>query len=67
MTVQSLIDIFKIAPQNVQKEFSIWITEHEKIQSKNIIKTLQKSCNKKLKINDEEIIMYLLQNIFQKK
>lgn len=67
MTVQSLIDIFKIAPQNVQNEFSVWITEHKKIQSKNIIKTLEKSCKKKLQINDEEIVMYLLQNIFQKK
>jgi hypothetical protein len=67
MTVQSLIEIFKIAPQNVQNEFSVWINEQNKLQSKNIIKTLQKSCKKKLKINDEEIIMYLLQNIFQKK
>lgn len=67
MTVQSLIEIFKIAPQNVQNEFSVWINEQNKLQSKNNIKTLQKSCKKKLKINDEEIIMYLLQNIFQKK
>lgn len=67
MTVQLLIEIFKTAPQNVQNEFSVWLTEHNKIQSKNNIKTLQKSCKKKLQINDEEIIMYLLQNIFQKK